>query len=63
MLDLSKVHDIEVDDVHSWDAPDYCDAFISYATYDGVPMTDDQLNELNENHRDFVYDAVMKYLH
>ncbi len=63
MLDLSKVHDVEVDGVHMWDAPDFCDAFISFATYDGVEMTDEQLEELNENHRDFVYEAVMNYLH
>lgn len=61
-IDLNLVQDIEVEDIHMWDAPDFCDAYISYATYDGVPMTDDQLNELNEN-TEFVHVQVELRLH
>jgi len=34
---------------------------ISSADYDGVPMTDEQLDELNED-RDYVYGHIMDYL-
>ena len=61
-LDLTKVHDVEVDGIDYRDAPDFADAYISYATYDGVPMTDEQLEELND-HGDFVYEQVMRSIY
>lgn len=63
MLDLTKVHDVEVSDVRTWDAPDFSDGHISFATYDGVPMTDEQLEELNDKHRSFVYDKIIERLY
>lgn len=62
MLDLSKVDNVTVDGIRHDDAPDYVDAYISAADYDGVPMSDAQLDELNEN-REFVHEAVFKQLH
>ena len=59
MVDLSKVANLEFEDIDHSDYPDYCDAFVSYAEYDGIPMTEDQLNDLNENYRDFVYDKLI----
>lgn len=58
-LNLELVHDVEVEDIDTKDAPDFSDAYISFATYDGVPMTDEQLDALN-NERDFVYEQVLK---
>ena len=58
-MDLSKVDNIEVEDIDMKDYPDFCDAFISYADYNGVEMTDEQLDELNEN-SDFVYECVIE---
>jgi ABC-type transport system involved in cytochrome c biogenesis ATPase subunit len=34
-IDLSKVEDIELDGINTRDYPDFCDAFISGATYKG----------------------------
>jgi len=59
-LDYTKISNIEVEDIDMRDYPDFCDAFISNADYDGVPMTEEQLQELNEDF-DFVHDAVMNY--
>lgn len=59
-LDYTKISNIEVEDIDMQDYPDFCDAFISNADYDGVPMTEEQLQELNEDF-DFVHDAVMNY--
>jgi hypothetical protein len=58
-LDLNKVQDVEVEGIDTKDYPDFCDAYIAYATYDGVPMTDEQLEALNDQ-RDFVYEHVMR---
>jgi hypothetical protein len=53
-INYSLISDIEVEDVFTWDAPDFCDAYISFALYDGMPMTDEQLDALNDD-RDFVH--------
>lgn len=47
--------------VCSDDYPDFVDSYIESADYDGVPMTDEQLDEINEDF-DFVYECVMKKL-
>ncbi len=56
-LDYSRISRVEVDGIDTRDYPDFCDAYISAAHYDGRPMTDDELEELNED-SDFVYEAA-----
>lgn len=58
-LDYSKITNIEFDGVDHSDYPDFCDAYIVNAHYDGQPMTEEQLEELNDN-RDFVYESLMR---
>ena len=58
-MDFSKIENIEIDGINHNDYPDYVDAFISYAEYDGKEMTDFELYKLNE-YGDFVYDCVIK---
>ena len=60
-MDYKKIDNIEIDGIDTKDYPDFCDAYISSADYDGVPMTDKQLDELNED-RDYVYGHIMDYL-
>jgi len=60
-MDYSKIINIKVDRIDFNDYPDFCDAFIASADYDGKPMTDEQLDELNED-TDFVYECVQNYL-
>jgi len=60
-LDYSKIDNIEMDDVHTWDYPDFCDAFIESADYDGKEMTDEQLEEINSD-GDFVYECVLNHI-
>jgi hypothetical protein len=62
MIDLDKLHNIELDGVFFWDYPDFCDAYIGYAEIDGVPLTEEELNEVNENSQ-FVYEQVIKKLY
>lgn len=60
-MDYKLIDNIEVDGIDTKDYPDFCDAFISNADYDGKPMTEEQLEELNED-RDFVYESVQNHL-
>jgi hypothetical protein len=43
------------------DYPDYCDAYIVYAESNGVPLTDDELEDLNDSSTK--YDLLIKHLH
>jgi len=60
-MDYKKIDNIEIDGIDTKDYPDFCDAYISSADYDGKPMTDEQLDELNED-GDYVYGHIMDYL-
>ena len=63
MFDYSKIDNIVLDGLASGDDhPDHVDAFITSADYDGVPMTDEQLDLLNAD-SEFVYDEVIKYIY
>ena len=55
---------VVLDGVDTKDYPDFSDAYISYAEFkDGTPLTDEQLDKLNEDYPDFVHEMVMKRLH
>jgi hypothetical protein len=60
-LDYSLIDNIEVDGIDTNDYPDFCDAHIVGADYNGVSMTEEQIEELNEDY-DFVRQAVDDHL-
>ena len=61
-LDYTKISDVEVEGIDTADYPDFCDAFIASADYDGREMTDMELDTLNDD-SDFVYGAVQTHLY
>lgn len=61
-LDYKLISNIDFDGIDYKDAPDYCDAYIVSADYDGEQMTEEQIEKLNDD-RDFVYESLMDYLH
>ena len=60
-MSYDLIDNIEVDGIDTNDYPDFTDAFISYADYNGKPMTDEQLEALNEDYS-FVHDCVYTQL-
>jgi len=60
MIDVTKITDIEVDGIDTKDYPDFCDAFIASAVWkdSGKDLTDEELDELNDSEREFVYEQV-----
>jgi len=60
-LDLNKVSNVVVEGIDYDDYPDFSDAYISEADYDGIPMTEEQLEELNEN-SEFVHESVFEQI-
>ena len=61
-FDYDKIDNVVLDGIHHWDYPDYCDAFIDSADYNGKPMTDEQLDELSEDY-ELVSELVWNNLH
>ena len=58
-MKLEQITNIEVEDVDYRDYPDFCDAFVTSADLNGVPMTEEQIEELNEDPY-LKYDCVLK---
>lgn len=55
---------LSVDGVHAWDYPDFCDAYLIDATFeDGTPLTDDEMDQLNEEYPDVVWEMAYDSLH
>ena len=58
-----KLTDYEIEDVKSWDYPDFCDAYISYAEDEnGNEMTEQQIQEWTENNEEEFYEMVLESL-
>tara|TARA_R100000700_G_C3151753_1_gene130205 strand:+ start:373 stop:567 length:195 start_codon:yes stop_codon:yes gene_type:complete len=61
-IDFDKVEVLEVSNINHRDYPEYCDAYISEAKYNGKTMSDEMINEINDNYPDFVYIQVMEQI-
>ena len=61
-IDVKKISNVVVDNIDFVDYPDFCDAYIVSADYDGVPMTDEQIEEINQN-SEFVNDSVFAQIY
>ena len=60
-MDYKKITNVVLDGINLEDYPDFCDAYIVSADYDGEPMSDDQIDKLNED-SDFVYTKIEQFL-
>jgi hypothetical protein len=48
-IQLSQLENIRIDGIFWNDCPRFCDAFVSSATLNGVPLTDEQLEPLEDD--------------
>jgi hypothetical protein len=60
-MNYDLIDNIEVDGIDTNDYPDFCDAFIVSADYEGKAMTDEQIDTLNEDYN-FIHDCVYNQL-
>jgi hypothetical protein len=58
-LDVTKVTNLQFQNIDWVDYPDFSDAFISYGEYDGQQMTEEQIDQLTDQHPDFVYNKLL----
>jgi hypothetical protein len=61
-LNYDLIDNIEFEGIDPNDYPDYCDAYIISADYNGREMTEDEIEELNDD-SGFVYDKLMNFLY
>ena len=61
-INYELLNDIEIDGIDTNDYPDFCDAFISGGSYGERELTEEELEQLNDD-VDFVYEHVIKYLY
>ena len=59
-MDFAKVNNVVFEGIDHTDYPDYCDAFCVYAEIEGVPLTTDELVELNDSL--YWYDLLIETL-
>ena len=60
-LELSKISNVHLADIDLSDYPDFWDARVVCAEYEGRPMSEAELDLLNDN-RSLVYEAVMRQI-
>lgn len=58
-----QIDDVEIDGIDTRDYPDFCDAYVNnlWLVDNGEvrEATDAELDEINDNERDYVYDQVI----
>jgi hypothetical protein len=62
MNNISEIDNIEWDGIDHNDCPDYCDAYIVSADRNRVPMSEEELEELNED-RNLIHELLQKHLY
>ncbi len=60
-MDYRKITNVTLEGIDFKDYPDFTDAFISSAEYNGIELTEKELDKINES-SDFVYDCVINDL-
>jgi len=58
-MNYKLIDNIEFDGINYKDSPDFSDVFITNACYDGIEMTDKQLDEINED-SNFVHEKFLE---
>jgi len=60
-FDLNKLNGI-MEDVYTWDYPDFCDAFLSEATYDGRELSEEECMWITETYPEWINESAYQSL-
>jgi len=61
-IDFKLIDNVVVNGIDYKDYPDFCDAYIAEADYNGEPMSDEMIEVLNYDHTDFILEQVYSHL-
>ena len=62
-INLNLIDNVVIAGIDYKDYPDFCDAYIGEADYDGRSMTDEELEVLHDEYSDWVYERVFDWIH
>ena len=66
MIDTNKLSEIELDGIDTSDYPKFCDAFLTFAVYNDEgfrrPLTDEEIDEVNDTESEFIHEQVLKQI-
>jgi len=57
-FDISEVYDIEIDGIDLRDSPDFCDAYVSNASYKDRELTEEECIQLQDENPEWFYEKV-----
>lgn len=57
-MDVRKIEDVEIDGIDYRDYPDFCDAFLASATYQGRQLTEKELEDIQDSNPDWFYEQI-----
>jgi hypothetical protein len=60
-IDYKKLH-IDIDGIDHDDYPDFSDAFCYAGDYDGRELTDGEIDYINDELSELVYERVIEYI-
>ena len=61
-IDFSLIDNVVVNGIDYSDYPDFCDAYIADADYNGEPMSEEMIEVLNYDYTDFILEQVYSRL-
>jgi hypothetical protein len=62
-INVELIDHVEVDGIDLRDHPDYADAYIARAWWkNGNEFTEEEIEQLHNDHVDFVYDCIYNYI-
>ena len=62
-IKVQYIQDVEVDGIDYRDYPDFCDAFLVSATYQGRELTEDELEHVQNSNPDWFYEQIEKAIY
>jgi len=62
-IDITKITDAHIAGIDTKDYPDFCDAYLDSAAYEGREMTEDELIYVTENHPEYINEKVFNQLY
>jgi hypothetical protein len=63
MIDVDLLQDVCIENIDMKDYPDFCDVMLVGATLCGRELTDDELEEVQENNPEWVHEQAHESLH
>jgi hypothetical protein len=61
-IDFSLIDNVVVNGIDYSDYPDFCDAYIADADYNGEPMSEEMIEVINYDYTDFILEQVYSRL-